>query len=99
MNAGMLRNPRNTNDDNDMRFDFINEGTNVNIIERYKYKLSMPHITIPPETRGSSFGLHELEEGSRFGDTEYIEMIPLFMMITRSVIENEDSIYNLLTCP
>jgi hypothetical protein len=96
MNAGVIGNPRSSSDDNEIRFEFNNEGTNVNIIERYKFRLSRLGYTIPPEGRGSTFGLQEIEEGHSLDSTENIQLIPLFIMMTREM--NEFTDYNLLTC-
>ena len=97
MNAGVIGNPRSGSDDFEDRFEFSNEGTNVNIVERYKYRISHPRQTIPPERRGSNFGLQELEEDERFFRSENIQMIPLFMLITKEM-RHESRGYNLLTC-
>ena len=96
MNAGLIGNPRSDSDDNEIRFEFNNEGTNVNIIERYKFRISHPRETFPPERRGSNFGLQEIEEGHRLNSIENIQLIPLFIMMTREM--NEFTDYKLLTC-
>ncbi len=78
------------NHQSNTKYEFINLGPNVNVVERYKYRTSSPGSTIPPDKINTVFGLEQVGLSNR-SNYEYIEFIPLFI----SAI-NERKIYNSL---
>lgn len=96
-NAGILKSPRSDSDDGDVSLQFISEDTNVNVVDRYKYKMIVPDGFNESGFRGSIYGLQELEEdGVAIFGAEYTNMIPLFMVFNYLLKRGN---YEELRCP